>query len=139
MALPTTRRSGLGGTAEMGSAGSVYDSADCQEWTLEATQADHDANCKGDLYDVSQLGRLSANGTIKKLVASVAFTKSSLLGTVIPLVLTTGDGSDIVGSGGDAVFTGNVIIKTVGYVSPDGMEAENLTWKSTGEFDLKDA
>ncbi len=139
MALPSDRRTGLGGTAVMGTLGAVYDSADCQEWSLTIGQRSQEAHAKSDTFEVSQVGRRYANGTIKKLCAATAFTKSALLGLLIEdLVLTTGDGGTLGGSGGDAAFTGPVVIDTVGYVSPDGLEAEDLTWHSVGEFTLID-
>ncbi len=135
MSLPTTRRMGLGGTCNLGAG--TYTGADIQEWTLVAGQRSLEAHAKSDTFEVSQLSRRYANGTIKKLCAATALTKSALLGTTLALTLTTGSGATLGGTG-DVVFTGTVVIDTVSYVSPDGLEAEDLTWHATGSFTLKD-
>lgn len=138
MALPTTRRTGLGGEFELGALGATYDSADLQEWSAEITQVTLDANAKSDTAEVKQIGRHSARVTAKKLVASVAFALRGLLGATHAVTLTSGDGAEVGGSGGDTVLTGNFVVTKVGYVSPDGMEAEDVEMVSSGALVFSD-
>lgn len=137
MALPTTRRSGLGGVAELGDAGAAYDGIDCQDVSLTVNQTTLDANAKSDVYEVKQLHRRSASGSIKKMISTSAFCKTALLGTTMALTLTSGD--SVGGAAGEEMFSGTVIITKVGWQSPDGMEAEDVDWVSTGTFALADA
>jgi hypothetical protein len=132
MALPTGRRSGLGGTATLTAVqvtpdpGDLYDSVDIQGWTLTVNQGVLDANTKSDLAEVKQIHRIGASITITKMVASTDFCKTSLLGTVFTINLVTGDGTAVGGSAGEEVFEGDVVVTKVGYQSPDGMEAEDI-------------
>jgi hypothetical protein len=135
MALPTTRRSGLGGTCAIGA---LYAGADIQGWQLTVNQGVLDANAKSDTAEVKQIGRKGATISINKLVAATALMKTSLLGTTHAVTLTTGSGATL-GSTGDVVFTGNCVVTKLGYTSPDGMEAEDVEMVSTGAFTLKDA
>jgi len=136
MALPTARRSGLGGTCALGS--TVYTGADITGWTLTVNQAVLDANAKSDTAEVKQIGRKSATISINKMCSTTAMTKTALLGTTLTLTLTTGSGATL-GSTGDVVFSGNVVVTKIGYMSPDGMESEDLECVTSGAFTLKDS
>lgn len=122
------RLTGLDGTIALNT--SAYTGADCTNCTLTVTQGTIEGAAKADVYEVRQVHRRSASGSIGKLVVAIAFTKSALLGVAVPLVLTAETGEE--------VFNGNVIITKIGWTSPDGYQAEDLDWISSGEFSLND-
>jgi len=132
MALPTGRRSGLGGTATLTAVqvtpvpGDLYDSVDLTGWTLTVNQAVLDANTKSDTAEVKQIHRIGASITIAKMASATEFCKTSLLGTVFTINLNSGDGATLGGAAGDEIFEGDVVVTKVGYQSPDGMEAEDI-------------